>query len=334
MKKEKRTNLCRTCGKLFEINVKDEAGKPICLFNRRHCLICKPKKNKLLPPEYFKFIEENYSNHGVKWCCENSELTKNQVVSIAGKLNLKIDPRVHTRIRSEGKLRPANQYKIFHEDFLNIDTSTKAYLLGLLWTDGHIAKNNHTITLSTTPPDDQYFIPLFQETGKWSVHVSKSRNHWKNHVSIYTTNRFIHVFLKEYNYNNKHLGFQKIYDYIPLEYKKYFIIGLIDGDGCFYANETNSSYRFSLCSTYEQDWSCFENILRELKINWKIERTIGKSGSYSKVHISGRLRIAAFGDYVYENYSIGLPRKRDKYLLAKNSNGKREYVQTLNFIPQ
>ena len=46
---------------------------------------------------------------------------------------------------------------------------------------------------------------------------------------------------------------QKIIEFIPEQYRNYFIRGFIDGDGCFYCVKNSTSITFSLCGNYNQD---------------------------------------------------------------------------------
>lgn len=331
----KRTNICKTCSKPFEINTQLN-GKNICLSNRSRCLRCSPKKERR-SEEVENFIIDNYSDHGVSWCVENSQLTKNQINGIVKKFNLKISKVVSRQVRSKAKTRKAEDCKVNHENFLNIVRQEEAYILGLLWTDGHVSKDTNGIIFSTTSPDDYYFYPIFQKTGNWGYCKSASGHGWKDHISINTSNFYLREFLLKHNFRDKEKGFSQLYALIPKEFQNAFLIGLVDGDGCFYINKQKGLYRFSVCSSYDQDWTAFEEILRRLQINWKIERTQSKSGSYSKIHIFGRERVKKFGDLLYKDYEtdkIGLPRKYTKFLEIKNSPTLRSYPKTLEFQEQ
>lgn len=46
---------------------------------------------------------------------------------------------------------------------------------------------------------------------------------------------------------------QKIIEFIPEQYRNYFIRGFIDGDGCYYHVKKSNTIVFSICGNYSQD---------------------------------------------------------------------------------
>jgi len=330
----KKQIICKKCNLGFDVNFV-ESGKNICLSSRKFCLNCKPKR-KEIPGIIQDQIKINYPLYGVNWCVDKYNITKNQVNFIASKLKLKITAETKSAISSSCHIKNEINYKVCHEQFKNINSEIHAYILGLLWSDGHVSKTKNSIYFITTSPDDKYFVPVFQKTGNWGSSVSFPEK-GKARTSLYTNNLYFKSFLEEMNYCNKELGADKIYNAVPDNFKRAFILGVIDGDGCFYINEKTSNYTFSICSSYNQDWGCFENLLRNLKINWKIKRVFSERGSYSKIIISGKSRVSKFGDYIYSNYekdSLGLLRKYQKFIAIKAKLNKRIFPKTEIFKDQ
>lgn len=313
---EKSTKVCSQCQQKFHKNLLCEDGIYRCFSSRQKCLSCNPYKPKKRDENIEKNVILNYENYGASWCMEEYNLTKNQLYGIVQKFNLKLNRSVHSKIRSSSKLISENAHKVNHAQFIKIDSPTAAYILGLLWTDGHISKNTNTITFTTTYPDAEYFKTIFDKTGNWGYCKTIPKNsNWKHRLSIYTTNRFLKDFLVNLNFTEKDKGFTSLYGSIPVEYRKFFLIGIIDGDGCFYVNDKNSSYKFSICSSIEQDWTCLENYFKQNSIECHIERTISKNGSYSKIYVFGKDNIKKIWNLLYNDYTlhlIGLPRKYEK----------------------
>jgi intein/homing endonuclease len=270
---------------------------------------------KLKP--YYDKMRRLYPKIGAKAFSEKFNLKYRNVVALALYLNLKVDKNVHYKLRDE------HEYLVNHSNFEKIKHPLHAYLLGLLWADGHISKNKNEIILSSTYPDANEFIPLFEKTGKWSVYKKKhNRINWKESVSIQTTNFYLKEVLVNYGFLNRENGFESIANLVPAELHYMFLRGLSDGDGCFTKNKKNQ-FKFSLCSCFLQNWDWVSNILNGLKINHKIERTRSKSGSYSKIHIWGQLRVKAWGRYLYSDFeenNIGLTRK---FLIFKELNERK-----------
>lgn len=261
--------------------------------------------NRKFTDEQYDIIKNNYTEYGIDYCCELSGLSPTQISYIARKFKL------YRRTTRD------DEYPLYSEYVLNIDDPIKAYCLGLIWTDGHI--RDTTITQTTTEPDSSYYYDKLMHLGKWGTTRYKHSKHpsWKERVNFQTTNPFLCKKLQDLNFTDKTLGFQKVYDTIPDNFKRFFIIGLIDGDGCIYINEKKGQYQISICSCYEQDWTSYTNILDKLNIKFNIEKTKRSSGSYSKVHITGKYEVMKFGQFLYSTYevdNIGLPRKYEKYL--------------------
>ena len=83
--------------------------------------------------------------------------------------------------------------------------------------------------------------------------------------------------------------------------------------------EKGSTLRqFTLASSYEQDWSYFEELCKEKNIKYNIKRTIGKKSSSSVIRITDEDGILKLGEYIYKDFhedKIGLIRKYEKYKL-------------------
>ena len=164
--------------------------------------------------------------------------------------------------------------------------------------------------------------PMLESIGKWNYYERKQPvESWKPSINVITNNKRILNFLIEHDYNKKsHISADKILSKIPDELKHYFFRGLIDGDGCFYyyKPENGSTLRqFALASTYEQDWSYFENLCKEKNIKYKIKRTIGKKSSSSVIRITNKDGIKNLGNFIYNNFEnelIGLARKYNKFI--------------------
>lgn len=257
---------------------------------------------------HYDEIKQNYKTKGVKWCMDQFGLQRQQVLYLAQKFKI------------EWEKQPED-YKVNHLDLLNVDDPRKAYLLGLIWTDGHISKTNNSISLTTTEPDASYYYNIVMFTGKWGVYRNQNKEKgWKERVQFCTMNRYLHSFLKDNDFSNKMDGMAKIYHYIPNKYRIYFLRGVIDGDGNIYVDEDLGQYSLSICSGHDQNWNIMEQVAKDLDLDYKIERTISKTGSYSKFHIHGKMRVVKLCDWIYNGYEqdgVGLKRKHEKYVRIK-----------------
>jgi hypothetical protein len=280
-------------------------------------------------------LKENYK-YGRK-CCFNLIKTKTirEIQSKAKYLNLSVDKKELCKIFSKNaieqwkKEKPYNKYNVNPDVFLKIDRPEIAYILGLLWTDGYIINKGkgleNSIKLETDSSDSEEFLIQFEKIGKWNLYTRTRKGRKKSISCIHTSNLPIVSFLMTMDYDKKSfISADKIINYIPVEYHKYFFRGAVDGDGSFYYKKKYAN-QFHISSTINQDWTYFEKLCQELNIKYSINKRKhkNKNGIYShssSLRISNYDGIVKLGNYIYDDYvdnKIGLKRKYDKFLNIK-----------------
>lgn len=220
--------------------------------------------------------------------------------------------------------------KINYEYFITNFTPESVYILGLLWADGTINKKGNGISIECIEGDMDYFYKIFQTTGNYGFYT-RNRINRKTQKTIACSSKELSIFLKENDYTIKsNSSPTKILDKIPIHLKKYFFIGWSDGDGCFYYNENQYVTQYVMSGSYDQDWSSLSIQCEKLSVKFKINRIITKLGhKHSSFRISNMSDTIKFGDFLYENYKIGLKRKYDKFNLIKDYFMKRKSTKIL-----
>jgi len=271
-----------------------------------------------------QFLNDNYSKLGCKVCADKLNRSYGGISWKARGLNLKVSKKTilknHKRIWEERIIK----YKVNQNNFINCSTPEVAYILGLLWADGHIRQIGYTneIQLENIKKDTDIFYPIFLKTGNWRI-LFRQRENRQEQGLIRTSNKLLASFLIENNYGPHNIkSADKILSLIPDNLHQYWFRGLIDGDGCWYLNIKNSCRQFSLAGSYEQNWLYFENLLSKLNIKFSIKRIKNKRNSSSYIRSFGRKNLIKLGNYIYQNYEqdkIGLDRKYNKFIEIKNS---------------
>lgn len=222
-----------------------------------------------------------------------------------------------------------NFYKVNSKQFITEMTPLSVYILGLIWADGHINEKTNQISLSTTYPDADYFIPLFQSLGEWNIYKYEHKNHptWKISCQIVTSNYFLSNFLKEHDYISKSwLSADKILSVIPDTLRPYWFLGLLDGDGCIMVYKNNKQkYGVVFSSGLDQNWEFVETLCKKINVNYSIQRVQSKHGNSSKFIMYGIKNCLIFLDFIYKNHDYGLPRKREKYKELLQINQIQKY---------
>lgn len=225
--------------------------------------------------------------------------------------------------------------------FDEINTSIKAYLLGFITADGCLVENKGftttTLTLTIHRKDIAILELLKRELNSdlsiKNINLkSKALSSYKlnvDHVRFTTSKKEIIQALKKYGMTSrKSLEMSDLLQNIPEEFKKSFIIGYFDGDGCFvdsfvikkkhrYSKTDNSFIRTDEYPGYNSSISIkgTENFLKGIVTYLQIPTYTLKKLSNQKIHtliIVSNEGISKFYN-CYENCDFYLSRKKDKF---------------------
>ena len=223
--------------------------------------------------------------------------------------------------------------------FKEINSYNKAYLLGFIAADGAIVQNKNTNTKTLTitiHAKDIAILELLKLELNSSLNIkdinykSKSLQSYKldvNHKRFNTSKKEIVNDLESYSLtSNKSLTMPNLILNIPKNYRKAFILGYFDGDGCFidskvtrkrkylkkdgsiseYIGEKYNSY-ISIKGTKE----FLQGIVDELQIQSYNIKQISNQNIYTLIIIKN-LDILKFYD-CYNYCDFYLQRKKDKF---------------------
>ena len=187
------------------------------------------------------------------------------------------------------------------------------YFLGFLWSDGFIERKR---TILEIVEDDA--LDIINDIKKIDFlnvcTMRRSRKGRKPQMSIYFCNvNFFETFQSIYFQNKSVNSPCKLIADLPDEFVRYFYLGLIDGDGCFYMK--NTTKQFYVTSSYEQNWQHIVSLFDKIGIKqYEIRRIIVKNGNKSSyIRIKKYNEIKRLYEYLYPNgIEIGLRRKYKK----------------------
>jgi hypothetical protein len=110
----------------------------------------------------------------------------------------------------------------------------KAYLLGLAWADGYIGRNGTRFSISSKENEIEQISLLFYPEGR----PLETRPNGVRILAIYCKRLVEELitfgFTSQKSYQGKPI--------IPQGYEKYFLLGLLDGDGCIYISKEPSKH--------------------------------------------------------------------------------------------
>lgn len=258
-----------------------------------------------------KYTESEVKNFGQYYKAGHS------VKQVAEHFNIKYRDALHYLIyfgyyiptRKQSNVQ--NMCKV-NDFFETIDTSDKAYYLGLLMSDGYINKTiyNKEVGLALKA-SDKYILDKLNNYVSPEKLVVKYRNSYKWHV----VSPKMYDDLMQYGIveNKSHIDYS--YPNIPKEFDKDFIRGYFDGDGCITIKSTGYIV-ISICCNSKVFIESLAKKLNSYGIQTRpiFTSTKDKVNPIHTLYISGRENKSKFRDFLYENAETYLKRKYDKFM--------------------
>ena len=258
------------------------------------------------------FLKNNYPEKGGTYCANRLNRSSQTIHLKARKLKLK----TNKGISRTGKKRGTYMEEERTNEAISLilpTTKEACYVLGFLWADGWITENkhHHVTGCSIMKTDFDVLEPIVLKTFKWKIYQLQRKNR-KAATTFKTNNIILFNFLKLHDYNDKSIvAPTSILSIIPENLKNFWWRGYFDGDGCFYHNKVKQA---SISGSYQQDWSCVEQLLQSLGCTYSIYKRINKKSSYSQIRMTNIKSITNFGNFLYSSSpEMGLLRKFSKF---------------------
>lgn len=216
--------------------------------------------------------------------------------------------------------RPYNK-NLKHDFFSVIDSEEKAWLLGFLFTDGSVRKvgNSYQIRLSIQLLDEE----IIDKIKKWlevDIKTKYDKREKKECCGIEITSQKMFEDLANYGIvPNKTYITNKLYlEKIPEQFQRAYIRGLFDGDGgiSFTGNTNEISCDFT--SYFYETVEEFQFFI-DKQIGKKKHNKISKMTNKSRCAWRGRQQVIKILSWLYDDSSVYLKRKYDKYLWIKST---------------
>lgn len=205
------------------------------------------------------------------------------------------------------KIRKRKDYVKFDKTYFDqIDNEKKAYILGLLFADGYNQESNGSIRLVLNSQDKQILEQIAKEV-KFTGELKQVNN--GKYLGLYLSSGYTSSRLAKLGCSQAKSLTLKFPQQIPQALVRHFIRGYFDGDGCIYYKGTKA--QVSIISTIDFCKSIdafFTPLIGSKKLaNLKINNK-------TKIYwVSGRNQIQIIYNTLYQDSSIFLKRKYDKF---------------------
>jgi len=232
---------------------------------------------------------------------------------VAEYFNMSISP-ITKVLKMNGVNLTNRRYDVNHKYFEKIDNEEKAYWLGFLYADGYIRerKFGNSLELKLSVKDNDHlelFRRCLNSNHKIVYGFSKTHNNGKpsishmGHLAIYS-NELVRDIKSHGFHSRKTFTISK--PNLTGDLMRHFIRGYFDGDGSFSFNLKTKRNTSQIVSASEkfQKFIINELLLNGIKINLYVE---------IKLQIQNKVENLKFYHYIYNDATIYLDRKKQKY---------------------
>lgn len=208
----------------------------------------------------------------------------------------------------------SRKYTINENYFDEIDTQNKAYLLGLLYSDGCNYPPQHRVKLELQERDKDILNKINNEIQSNKplsfVNLNSKNVNWQNTYRLDITNKHISDRLVELGVvQNKSLVLE-FPTWLDETMYAHFLRGYLDGDGHIEWNNT----RFITLVGTSQFCKHVKNFCEDkLGIKCSIYNTAKKDSNTKLLHICGRTKMKQFLDFIYKDAELYIERKYNIY---------------------
>lgn len=263
-----------------------------------------------------------------------SKNTKSDVLRMydmyqSGKLLKEIADEFHTTRATVSKLLKKNGFEVdrftyhFNEHYFDkIDSQDKAYILGLLWADGHNRVNKGGVILELQEDDKELLEKINNVTENErplrKVALSNKNPSWKDQYNLLWQSKYLSNLLNDYGMCQRKSLVLEFPKWLNEELYPHFIRGYMDGDGCVCYMKQRHKIQVSMVGT-----RMFLEHVQKICANIGIKSYITHDNRTNKVicqlAIVSNTSVTMFLNWIYEDANLKMERKYNKYQQFLNS---------------
>lgn len=210
-------------------------------------------------------------------------------------------------LENKKELRKNAKHEVDVHFFDDINTEEKAYILGLIATDGHVSAEG-TIMFSFQNEDSE-ILSSINKAMKSSHPVNKNEQYsFLNIGCRHLKERLYQMGLN--NNKSEWFDFYKVLSHVKGDYVRHFLRGMFDGDGSIqiynYPYFKKHSYHFGFTGIWDSVKYFHEYFDLETKI-------VDEGNGIFTCVSSNHKKILDAGHYLYDNATIYFTRKKDTF---------------------
>lgn len=221
---------------------------------------------------------------------------------------------------------------MYTDFFKIIDTEEKAYWLGFIAADGNIRKDLLECSITLQRIDKKHLEKFAICFDNYYKVKDVEREYPAAIIRIYSKQCCLD--LAQYGIvPNKSLTLKVNTELIPQNLIRHYIRGYFDGDGSIFCSHPNRTNGYN----YEE-WGCnfvgTEYDLEFFKTYFNLSNKIAKKGAIYELDINGTLKAYDVLKELYEDSTISLDRKREKYEQFRSSQRLNKLVSRRDYFAE
>jgi transcriptional regulator len=246
-----------------------------------------------------------------------------------GKLLQEIAVEFNTTRATVSKLLKKNGFVIdrfkyhFNEHYFDqIDSQDKAYILGLLWADGHNRVDKGGVILELQEDDKELLEKINNLTENErplrKVALNDKNPSWKNQYNLLWQSKYLSDVLNKYGMCQRKSLVLEFPKWLNEELYPHFIRGYMDGDGCVCYMKHNHKIQVSMVGT-RVFLEVVQNICKNIGVKSYIIHDKRANEAICQLSIVSNTGSVTFLDWIYMNANLKMERKYNKYQQFLNS---------------
>lgn len=259
----------------------------------------------------------------------NQDIEKMCEMYKSGKLLKEIAKEFNTTYATVSKLLKKNGIEVdrfkyhFNEHYFDIiDSQDKAYILGLLWADGHNRVDKGGVILELQEDDrellEQINAITENERPLRRVALNDKNSSWKNQYNLLWQSKYFSDVLNKYGMCQRKSLVLEFPKWLNEELYPHFIRGYMDGDGCVCYMQSKHKIQVSMVGT-KAFLEAIQNICKTINIKSYITRDKRANEAICKFSIVSNIGSVTFLDWIYADANLKMNRKYKKYQQFLNS---------------
>lgn len=246
-----------------------------------------------------------------------------------GNLLKDIADEFHTTRATVSKLLKKNGFEVdrftyhFNEHYFDhIDTQDKAYILGLLWADGHNRVDKGSVILELQEDDKELLDKINRITENErplrKVALNAKNSSWKNQYNLLWQSKHLSSILNEYGMCQRKSLVLEFPKWLSEELYPHFIRGYMDGDGCVCCMKQNHKIQVSMVGT-RMFLEFVQKICENIGVKSYITHDKRANEVICQFSIASNICSMTFLNWIYKDANLKMERKYNKYHQFLNS---------------